>query len=122
MSYQVYNLLHVIGIVLAFMSLGALAFHGANGGDKDSNKVKGLIMASHGLGMLLLLVAGFGMLAKLGSMSNGLPGWLHPKLLVWVLVGAAPAVLTRKPEWGKAMWFVLLVLFTVAAYFGTNHS
>jgi len=122
MSFQVYTLLHIIGIVLVFMALGALAFHGANGGTKETNNVRGLIMASHGVGVLLILVAGFGMLAKLQSMSAGLPGWLHPKLLVWVLIGAAPAVLVRKPEWGKAMWFVVLVLAAVAAYFGTNHS
>ena len=47
-TYQLYNLLHILGIVLVFMGLGALAFHGANGGDKASNKVRGLVMGTHG--------------------------------------------------------------------------
>ena len=121
MSYEIYKLLHVLGIVLVFMALGALSFHGANGGTKATNKVRGLVMATHGVGVLLLLVAGFGMLAKVQSMSAGLPGWLHPKLLIWVLIGAAPAILIRKPEWGKILWAVLPVLALGAAYFGIKH-
>jgi hypothetical protein len=120
-SYQLYNLLHILGIVLVFMALGALAFHGANGGTKDTNKVRGLVMGTHGVGLLLILVAGFGMLARTRSMAAGLPGWLHPKLLIWVLIGAAPAVLNRKPEWGKVLWFVLPLLAATAAYFAINH-
>ena len=119
MSYELYNLLHILGIVLVFMSLGALAFHGANGGTKDTNEVRGLVMASHGVGLLLILVAGFGMLARIGG---GMPGWLHPKLLIWVLIGAAPALLNRKPEWGKGMWIALPLLAALSAYFALNHS
>lgn len=122
MSYQFYNLLHILGIVLVFMGLGALAFHGANGGDKASNKVRGLVMATHGLGMLLLIVAGFGLLAKTGAMASGLPGWIHPKLLIWVLLGVAPVVLIRKPNTSKLVWFALPLLAATAAYFGINHT
>jgi hypothetical protein len=121
MSYQVYKLIHILGIVLVFMALGAQAFHGANGGTKETNKLRGLVMGTHGVGMLLLLVAGFGALAKLQPMSAGLPGWLHPKLLIWVLIGAAPVILNRKPELGKVMWVVLPLLALGAAYFGLNH-
>ena len=117
-SYQLYNLLHILGIILVFMALGALCFHGANGGTKDSNKVRGLVMGSHGVGMLLILVAGFGMLARI---NQGMPGWLHPKLLIWVLIGAAPVILNRKPEWGKLMWGVLPLLAATSAYFAINH-
>lgn len=121
MSYEFYKILHVLGIVLVFMALGAQAFHGANGGTKQTNKVRGMVMATHGVGVVLLLVAGFGMLAKVQSMSAGLPGWLHPKLLIWVLIGAAPAILNRKPEWGKILWFALPLLAVGAAYFGIKH-
>ena len=120
-SYQLYNLVHILGIVLVFMSLGALAFHGANGGKKETNGVRKLVMATHGVGLLLILVAGFGMLARSRSMAAGLPGWIHPKLLIWVLLGAAPALLNRKPEWGKIMWIVLPLLAATSAYFAINH-
>ena len=121
MSYQLYNLLHILGIVLVFMAIGALAFHGANGGSKDSNKVRGLLMGSHGVGMLLIVIAGFGMLARSRSMAGGIPGWIHPKLLIWVLLGAAPALLNRKPNLGKMMWLLAPLLAAVAAYFALNH-
>jgi len=122
MSYSFYTLLHIVGIILVFMALGALAFHGANGGTKASNKARGLVMATHGVGVLLIVVAGFGMLARIQPMSAGLPGWLHPKLLTWVLIAAAPALLNRKPEWGKIMWFVLPLVAATAGYFGLNHG
>jgi hypothetical protein len=121
MPYEIYQLLHILGIVLVFMALGAQAFHGANGGTKETNRVRGLVMATHGVGVLLLIVAGFGMVAKLKLMSGGLPGWIHPKLLIWVLIAAAPAILNRKPEWGKIAWFALPLLAIGAAYFGLNH-
>jgi hypothetical protein len=122
MSYEFYTLLHIVGIILVFMALGALAFHGANGGTKASNQVRGMVMATHGVGVLLIVVAGFGMLAKIQPMSAGLPGWLHPKLLIWVLIAAAPALLSRKPQWGKIMWFALPLFAATAGYFGLNHG
>lgn len=121
MTFQLYTLLHILGIVLVFMALGALAFHGANGGTKDSNQSRGLVMATHGIGVLLIAVAGFGMLARLGSMSAGLPPWLHPKLLIWVLIAAAPVLIVRKPQWGKFIWIALPLLAGVAGYFGLHH-
>jgi hypothetical protein len=120
-SYQTYNLLHILGIVLVFMAVGSLAFHGANGGTKETNKVRGLVMATHGVGLLLIIVAGFGMLARTRPMGAGFPGWLHPKLLIWVLIAVAPSILYRKPQWGKALWFVLPLLAATSAYFAINH-
>jgi hypothetical protein len=71
--------------------------------------------------VLLILVGGFGLLARTGGMANGLPGWLHPKLLIWVLVGGLPALINRKPEWGKLLWFIVPLLMLTAAYFGVYH-
>jgi uncharacterized membrane protein SirB2 len=120
-SYQLYNLLHILGIVLVFMSVGALAFHGANGGTKASNKVRGLVMSTHGVGIVLILIAGFGMLARTRAMSAGLPGWLHPKILIWLLIALAPVILNRKPQWGKVLWVVFPLLAATSAYFAINH-
>ena len=122
LPYEIFKLLHLLGMTLLFMSLGALAFHGANGGDKQSNHVRGLVMATHGFALLLLLGAGLGQLHTTYGLANGLPGFIHPKLLIWVLLGAAPALLNKKPEWGKAMWFVLPLLMLGAAYFGVHHE
>lgn len=120
MSYEFYKALHILGIALLFLSLGGLAGHALNGGTKETNKGRGLMVASHGVGLLLILVAGFGMLAKIGG--NMLPGWVHPKLLIWLLMGAALMPLQRKPALAKPLWFVLPILAMAAGYLALSHS
>jgi hypothetical protein len=116
--YEIYTVLHVLGIILTFMALGAAALHAGNGGTRDNNPGKKIVASVHGVGLLLILVAGFGMLAKLGL---GLPGWVHPKLLIWLLLGAAPVLIARKPGSARLMWILLPLLGVVAAYLGLNH-
>jgi len=115
-SSATYQLLHVLGIIMVFMAMGALCVHAMNGGTRDSNNARALVALTHGLGLLLILVAGFGMLARLGAMSGGLPGWVWVKVLVWLLLAALIVVPYRKPEWSRALWFALPVLGVIAAY------
>ncbi len=122
MSYAFYNTLHIVGIMLVFMSLGATVLHAANGGTRDTNPSRKLVAALHGVGLLVIIVAGFGMLAKNGGMNNGLPGYIHPKLLIWLLLGAAPVLISRKPGLARAMWLIIPLLGATAAFFGINHS
>ena len=122
MSIEFYRVLHIVGIMLVFMSLGAAILHSANGGSREQNPSRKLVSALNGTGLLLLLVAGFGMLARLQLMSGGLPPWIYPKLLVWLLLGASPVLIVRKPGSAPLMWFALPLLGGVAAYFGLNHG
>jgi len=115
-SSATYQLLHVLGIIMVFMAMGALCVHAMNGGTRASNNARALVALTHGLGLLLILVAGFGMLARLGAMSGGLPGWVWVKVLVWLLLAALIVVPYRKPEWSRALWFALPVLGVIAAY------
>jgi hypothetical protein len=120
-SYEFYKVLHILGIILVFMSLGGATLHATGGGTRDNNPARGRVAALHGVGLLLLIVAGFGMLARIqGSMA--LPPWVHPKLLVWVLLGAAPVLISRKPGSAKALWIALPLLGVTAAYFGIFHK
>jgi hypothetical protein len=118
MPYEIYKVLHILGITLVFMALGGAALHAGNGGTRETNPGRGIVASVHGVGMLVILVAGFGMLAKIGG---GLPGWIHPKLLIWLLLGAAPVLIARKPGSARFMWIVLPLLAAVAAYLGINH-
>ena len=121
-SYAFYNTLHIVGIMLVFMSLGATVLHAANGGTREHNPSRKLVAALHGVGLLVVIVAGFGMLAKNGGMNAGLPGYIHPKLLIWLLLGAAPVLISRKPALAKSMWLIIPLLGATAASFGINHS
>lgn len=122
MSYEFYKVLHVVGIMLLFLSLGAVTLHAANGGTREQNPSRKVVASLHGTGMLLLIIAGFGMLARIQSMAAGIPHFVYPKLLVWLLLGAAPAIVARKPGSAPLMWFILPLLGAVAAYFGINHK
>jgi hypothetical protein len=115
MSLAVYKILHLLGLALAMLGLGGVALHALNGGDRDSNGKRGLVAGMHGTGMLLLIVAGFGMLAKSGA---GMPGWVHPKLLIWLFLGAAYPLLNRKPKLALPILIALPLLVVAAAYFG----
>jgi len=121
MSYEFYKALHILGIALLFLAFGGLAGHALNGGTREGNTSRGLMLASHGIGLVLILVAGFGMLAKKGSPTM-FPGWLHPKLLIWLLLAAATMPLQRKTAMAKPLWFIMPLLAAVAAYIAVSHS
>lgn len=119
MRYEIYAVLHIFGIILTFMALGAAALHAGNGGTRETNPSRRAVAIAHGVGLVIILVAGFGMLAK--KYGGALPGWVHPKLLIWLLLGATTTLLARKPGSAKVMWFVLPLLGGTAAYLGLNH-
>lgn len=108
--YQVYWLLHVFGIVLAFLSLGGLAVHVINGGGRD-HALRAPLAAFHGAGLVLALVGGFGMQAR-GEL--GWPVWMLAKIALWVVLGAVYAVLLRKPQTARLIWWSLPVIALVA--------
>lgn len=117
-KYVIYKLLHILGIALTVSGLAGLAVHGINGGTRENNPSRKLMAMAHGIGMLLLLVAGFGLAAAKYNSPNAfaLP-WVHPKLLVYLLLGAAPALLNRKPQSGRWMFWAVPLLVVVAGYF-----
>src|SRR5688500_9670542 len=65
-SHQFYNVVHVVGIALLAAALGGMSLHAINGGTRRESRSRGLVAALHGTGALLVLVGGFGMLARLG--------------------------------------------------------
>lgn len=109
--YPIYKLIHLLGLFLVFLSLGGLITHAINSGEADHPWRKGAVI-THGVGMLLALLGGFGALAKLGMHWRG---WVIAKIVIWVLVGALPFLLRRKPGLGKPLWIGTVVLVLAAA-------
>ncbi|MEM7248168.1 MAG: hypothetical protein AAF533_22735 [Acidobacteriota bacterium] len=114
MPYEFYRALHFLGIFLVMTSLGGLLIHVANGGDKDSHRARKLTSIGHGVGMVLVLVAGFGMLARLGLPASS--PWVLGKVVVWVVFGALIAIPFRMPKLSQPLWILLPVLGFVAGY------
>jgi hypothetical protein len=107
LSLPLYLWLHLAGIGLTLMALGAVALQ-----HEDWRKT---LSIAHGVGMLVVLVGGFGLLAKL-ALPMPWPGWVYGKLVLWLVLGAAPTLMKRLPHLAKPLWWATWVLFLLAAY------
>ncbi len=116
MSPDVYKLVHVAGILMVFLSLGGLALYGINGGTRESNDARRLTAVTYGIGLLLILLGGFGWLGATGAMGAGMPGWTWAKLGIWMAIGGLLALPTVKPELSRVVWFVAPVLGVLGAW------
>lgn len=114
MSFEFYRVVHIFGIVLLFCALGGLAVYASLTRDAKGSETpeqtttrKRLAML-HGIAMLVILVAGFGLMAKSGLMKSW-PTWIYGKLAIFVVLGAALQYVRRTGQLGRA-WLVLLPL------------
>lgn len=114
-SYAVYKIIHLSGVLMVFLSLGGVATSAINGNGKNHAWRKPLAI-THGIGLLLSLVGGFGLLARLGIVHNGLPGWVIAKLGIWFFFAAMAGVVVRKPNIAKPIWLLTIFLGAAAAY------
>ena len=114
-SYSVYKVVHLLGVLMVFLALGGVTMHVINGGGKDHSWRKPVAI-THGIGLLLALVGGFGLLARLGVMHGTLPGWVIAKLGIWLVFAVLVGVVVRKKSWAKPLWLITLLLGGLAAY------
>lgn len=114
MSYEFYKVLHFFGLFLTLSGLMGLVSVYWNNATPASSARK-VFAISHGVGLLIVLVSGFGLAARLGLVA-GLPAWIYMKLTIWLLVGAAIALVKRLQKYSK-IWFVVTLLLVTAAAF-----
>lgn len=116
-SHQFYNLVHIVGLVLLMSGLGGMALRSAGGVDNGSRALRRLALALHGLGVFLILLGGFGMLARMGiAHGAGWPGWLWVKVAVWGVLAAAALLPYRWPAASVPLLLLLPALGGLAAY------
>ncbi len=112
-----YEILHVVGIAMIFLAIGGVAVHAANGGSKATSGTRGLVSTMHGLGALLILVGGFGMLARIGFQHGAnFPAWLWVKIAVWAILSAVVLLPYRRPALARPFLVGLPLLAGVAVY------
>src|SRR4051812_47914796 len=114
MSYEFYRVLHLLGIFMVLLAMGAVTFHVTAGGTKANNPRRALLAATHGLGVLITLIAGFGLLARLG-ISADVPLWAWMKLGIWLVFGVGMTLVYRMPSAAKVLWFIWILLAVAAA-------
>lgn len=112
MSASFYQIVHILGVLLVFFALGGATFH-ALSGSRDKVAAHKLAGITHGVALVLVLISGFGLLAKL---NYGFDLWVWLKLTIWLVIGGAVALVRRMPQYAKLFWFALPLLGVVAYY------
>lgn len=111
-----YKVIHLAGVIGLFFALGGVALHVLSGGTKDYPGRKPAAIL-HGIGLALIFVSGFGMMAKLGIMSPGeWPGWIWFKLIMWFVMGGLLMMLYRMQAQAKLLWWIVPLLGVLIAY------
>jgi hypothetical protein len=114
MSLEFYKILHVCGILMLFSGLTGLWGVYSTGSTPRPATRMGLATV-HGFGMMLILISGFGMAAKLGIMA-ALPLWIYLKMAIWLVLGGSMVLAKRKAQWGIGLLAFWILLGTAAAY------
>jgi hypothetical protein len=104
MKYEIYQLIHFAGIFTLLYSFGSL-FIG-----KNYNKAAAM---GHGVGLLLILVSGFGMQAVA---IKAFPVWLIIKIVIWIAFGGI-IVLAKKGIIGGFLAWVLIISLALASVY-----
>lgn len=117
---DLYEIVHIIGLALVMTSLGGIAIHAAEGGPRKGPGARRGLLWAYGAGLFLILLGGFGMLARLGLAKGGMaefPGWLWAKLAVWAILGAVMAIPYRAPKAAVPVLLAVPLLAGLATYF-----
>ncbi|BDS08968.1 hypothetical protein NT6N_40080 [Oceaniferula spumae] len=114
MNYETYRLIHFIGIFTLMFAFGSLFT-----GEKSTKAAA----VGHGIGLLLILLGGFGMQAKMKDVyqiayGSSFPTWMMIKLFIWVIFGASMVLAKRRVIKGIAAWILIIALGTASAYLG----
>jgi hypothetical protein len=115
-SYETYKVLHLLSIMVLFLCFGGLAIYVAGGGTREANPNRKLIAALHGTATFLVLLGGFGLLARLDLVRGGFPLWVWLKLAIWLVLGLAVVLPYRRPALARPLFLLYPVLGGLAAW------
>lgn len=113
MAPQIYHFLHLTGILMLFMGYGALLARSLAG--SDDRRVRKLGSITSGIGLLLILVAGFGLLARVYD--GVFHGWILAKIAVWLVLGGLIVLINRKPAIALPLWWITIGLGILGVFF-----
>lgn len=114
MSYEFYKIMHVTGFIMVFLGLaGVLALRMA--GPNLPKRAYMLFVITHGIGLLIAFVAGFGLAARMNMFQN-LPIWVWAKIAIWLVLGGAMALAKRRGQIGTPILVLLIGLGGTAAW------
>jgi len=107
MNPLVLKTLHLAGALGVFTAMGAIIA----GASDQNRKVASML---HGISLVLLLLMGFALLKKPPMDQQ----WWMVKMVIWLFLGAAPALAKRKVLPAPALLGLCLAGGAIAAYLG----
>ena len=114
MPYEIYKIIHLTGIFLLISGL-MMAYAITSSGHALAGKIKTFSFAAHGTGLVLILVSGFGLLARLG-LAREMPMWAYVKFAIWGIFAIFISILKRKGQLGWPLYVAMLGVFMFASY------
>ena len=108
MPYTTYQIIHLIGLAAIAIGTGGMMANGNN---------RKIFAIWQGVGLLVVLIAGFGMLGK-GHL--GFPHFAIVKTILWVLVAVLPVILRKLKAPLSAAIPVWLTLIGILAWLGVT--
>jgi hypothetical protein len=106
MDYPTYKIIHLVGLGALTLGVGGMMAGGPN------RKPFAILQ---GIALLVMLVSGFGLLAKLHL---GFPHFAMVKTALWVVIGLTPMILRRLGAPAIVGILVSLTLVGVMAWLG----
>lgn len=101
-----YKIIHLVGISLLGLGVGGMLAGGTN---------RKPFAVCQGIGLLVMLVSGFGMLAK---MKLGYPPFAIVKTILWLVIGLMPLIVRKLKLPLAAAIALSLVLVSLMAWLG----
>jgi hypothetical protein len=111
MDPNFYQVLHIVGISMVFLGYGALLARSMLVPENVSVRKLGSITS--GIGLLVIFVAGFGLISKLGHSFTDT--WVLVKFVIWLVLGGLIVLINRKPQLAMVLWCLLIALAATAA-------
>lgn len=105
MSPQVYQIIHVLGVILLFaLTFSAFA--------KPTPERRRPLLIASGVLALIVFIAGWGLIEKIYQ--RQIAGWMIVKMIVWLAMAAITGVVFRRPHLARLFSWIAVALAAIA--------
>ena len=113
MSYNFYLFLHISGLILMVSALfGAIVYGHAT--EVLSIKWRKAFGMMHGIGLMIMFIAGFGLLARL-QLPFPFPGWVWVKIVLWFIIAFLISFAFKAKLPSRQLWIIALAVLILSA-------
>jgi len=116
-EHTTYRVLHLAGVFFLLFSLSSLIILSRN----QITRGKTLFSAVHGISLFVIILGGFGLLARLEIVhGSDWPVWVWAKLIIWLIMGISVYYIKKYPDYSNYFWILIPFLAIFAAYLAVN--